>query len=220
MLPAFGIGTDDPREYEAAGVLQEERAGRTDEAVSLLRRLWSEDHVTHQGRYYRTTDVTITGGLGTDTVEFTGDYLVPSSSLTVNAEHIKVDSGITINVGTGASHDINFNAIYKDNGISLLGITTTTPVRTALLASGRFLTMVHESVLTFPVENPAFKRLPIQLPTTRRPVGIITLKNRTLTPVAQLFIDCAREVAKVHLGCPRFSHAYSIPSPGPTCTTA
>src|SRR5712671_296958 len=97
-------------------------------------------------------------------------------------------------------------------------ITTTTPVRTALLASGRFLTMVHESVLTFPVENPAFKRLPIQLPTTRRPVGIITLKNRTLTPVAQLFIDCAREVAKVHLGCPRFSHAYSIPSPGPTCT--
>jgi hypothetical protein len=27
-------------------------------------------------------------------------------------------------------------------------------------------------------------------------IGIITLKNRTLTPVAQLFIDCAREVAK------------------------
>ena len=28
------------------------------------------------------------------------------------------------------------------------------------------------------------------------PVGIVTLKNRTLSPVAQLFIDCAREVAK------------------------
>jgi hypothetical protein len=27
-------------------------------------------------------------------------------------------------------------------------------------------------------------------------VGIITLKNRTLSPVAQLFIDCTREVAK------------------------
>jgi len=26
--------------------------------------------------------------------------------------------------------------------------------------------------------------------------GIVTLKNRTLSPVAQLFIECAREVAK------------------------
>ena len=72
-----------------------------------------------------TNSLTINGGLGTDTVEFTGDYLVPNSSLTVNAEHIKVDSGVTINVGTG---DIKFNAVYKDNGISLLGITTTIPV--------------------------------------------------------------------------------------------
>ena len=32
---------------------------------------------------------------------------------------------MTINVGTG---DINLNAVYKDNGISLLGITTTIPV--------------------------------------------------------------------------------------------
>src|SRR5579883_1555072 len=59
MLPAFGIGTDDEREYEAAGVAKEERAGRTDEAVALMRRLWSEEHVTHHGRYYHTSDVTI-----------------------------------------------------------------------------------------------------------------------------------------------------------------
>jgi hypothetical protein len=30
----------------------------------------------------------------------------------------------------------------------------------------------------------------------RLPNGIVTLKNRTLSPVAQLFIDCAREIAK------------------------
>ncbi len=60
MLPAFGIGTDDPREYEAAGTAKEERAGRTDEAVALLRRLWSEEHVTHHGRFYNCSDVTIT----------------------------------------------------------------------------------------------------------------------------------------------------------------
>jgi hypothetical protein len=43
----------------------------------------------------------------------------------------------------------------------------------------------------------AIKALPIDLPNIQIPVGIITLKNRTLTPVAQLFIDCAREVAKL-----------------------
>ena len=75
-----------------------------------------------------TSSLTINGGLGTDTVEFTGDYLVPNSSLTVNAEHIKVDPGVTINVGTSSGNDITFNAVYKDNGLSLLGITTTIPV--------------------------------------------------------------------------------------------
>ncbi len=59
MLPAFGLGTDDEREYEAAGIAKSERAGRTDEAVGLLRRLWTEDHVSHVGHYYRLTDVTI-----------------------------------------------------------------------------------------------------------------------------------------------------------------
>lgn len=59
LLPAFGLGTDDAREQEATGTPKSERAGRTDEAASLLRRLWTEDHVTHQGRYYHVTDVTV-----------------------------------------------------------------------------------------------------------------------------------------------------------------
>src|SRR5215208_526393 len=75
-------------------------------------------------------------------------------------------------------------------------ITATVPVRSALLATGRFLTIIPSSVLKFSVNNPVLKRLSVELPTTERPVGIITLKNRTISPVAQLFIDCAREVAK------------------------
>lgn len=59
MLPAFGLGTDDAREQQATGVSKTERAGRTDEATALLRRLWTEDHVTHQGRYFHLTDVTV-----------------------------------------------------------------------------------------------------------------------------------------------------------------
>jgi DNA-binding transcriptional LysR family regulator len=75
-------------------------------------------------------------------------------------------------------------------------ITTSVPVRNALLASGRFLSIVPGSVFRFPASNPGLKRLPIDLSTTRTPVAVITLKNRTLSPVAQVFIECAREIAR------------------------
>ncbi len=59
LLPAVGLGGDDEREYEATGGRKQERGGRTDEAIGLLRRLWTEDHVTHHGKYYHLTDVSI-----------------------------------------------------------------------------------------------------------------------------------------------------------------
>lgn len=58
-LPAVGIGTEDVREYEACGTTRSERVGRTDEAVTIMRRLWSEDNVTHHGKYYTLNDVTV-----------------------------------------------------------------------------------------------------------------------------------------------------------------
>jgi DNA-binding transcriptional LysR family regulator len=75
-------------------------------------------------------------------------------------------------------------------------VTASVPVRNALLASGRFLSIVPGSVFRFPASKPGLKRLPIDLPTTRTPVAVITLKNRTLSPVAQVFIDCARKLVK------------------------
>ena len=74
--------------------------------------------------------------------------------------------------------------------------TSVTAARNALVATGRFVSMVQGSVMRFNLNNPAFKVLPIDLPTTRRPIGAITLKTRTLSPVARLFIDCAHGVAK------------------------
>jgi DNA-binding transcriptional LysR family regulator len=75
-------------------------------------------------------------------------------------------------------------------------VTSTLPVRSALLATGRFLSMVPRVVMRFPVGTQKLKSLPIDLPTTLRPLALITLKNRTLNPAAQLFIDFAREAAK------------------------
>jgi DNA-binding transcriptional LysR family regulator len=68
--------------------------------------------------------------------------------------------------------------------------------RIALVAKGRFLTIASETVLRFGGRERAIKVLPIDLATKPGAIGIITLKNRTLTPVAHLFIDCAREVGK------------------------
>jgi DNA-binding transcriptional LysR family regulator len=88
---------------------------------------------------------------------------------------------------------------FRANGLDIPSatvFTSVTPARNALLATGRFVSIVQGSVMRFNPDNPAFKVLPIDLPTTRRPVGIITLKNRTLSPAAQLFIDCAREIAR------------------------
>lgn len=66
--------------------------------------------------------------------------------------------------------------------------------RLKLVATGRFLTM-HTSVLKFS-KSPRITVLPVKLQHARAPVGVVTLKNRTLSPTAQLFIETAREVAK------------------------
>ena len=75
-------------------------------------------------------------------------------------------------------------------------VTDSPEVRISLLATGRFLTIFPASVLRFPTKRPEIKVLPVELPMARVPIGIVTLKNRTLSPVAQLFIEHAREVAK------------------------
>ena len=74
--------------------------------------------------------------------------------------------------------------------------TSVTAVRNALLATGRFLSIVQGSVVRFSLLAPQFKVLPVALPTTRRPIAVITLKGRTLNPSTRLFIDCARKIAQ------------------------
>jgi DNA-binding transcriptional LysR family regulator len=66
----------------------------------------------------------------------------------------------------------------------------------SLLATGRFVTILPSSALKFPTRRSEFKVLPVELPEIRVPNGIVTLKNRALSPVAQLFIEHARDVAK------------------------
>jgi DNA-binding transcriptional LysR family regulator len=69
-------------------------------------------------------------------------------------------------------------------------------VRISLVASGRFLTIFPMSLLRFSNRRSELKVLPLKLPHARVPIGIVTLKNRTLSPSAKLFIEHAREAAK------------------------
>lgn len=69
------------------------------------------------------------------------------------------------------------------------------PVILALVANG--LAIPPTSLVRFAGSALRLKVLPIKFPVPPSPVGIITLKRRTINPVAQLFIEHAREVAKL-----------------------
>jgi DNA-binding transcriptional LysR family regulator len=66
----------------------------------------------------------------------------------------------------------------------------------SLLRTGRYLTALPGSVLYYGALRSLVKLLPVEFPNQPRPIAVITLKHRTLSPIAQLFIDCAREIAK------------------------
>jgi DNA-binding transcriptional LysR family regulator len=74
-------------------------------------------------------------------------------------------------------------------------ISFSLPLHYHLLSTGRFLTMLPLSMLRFGKHLP-LKLLSVDIPKIPYPTAIITMKNRTLGPLAQLFIACARETAK------------------------
>jgi DNA-binding transcriptional LysR family regulator len=88
---------------------------------------------------------------------------------------------------------------FRGGGVDAPRATVSTDsarLNTYLLASGRFLTVFPESMILLSAKRVPFKVLAIDLPHPASPVVIITMKNRTLSPLAQLFIEHARDVAK------------------------
>lgn len=58
LLLAFGVGSE-PADYAACEVPTEQRGRRLDEAMRILRLLWTQDHVTFSGRCYHLENVTL-----------------------------------------------------------------------------------------------------------------------------------------------------------------
>jgi DNA-binding transcriptional LysR family regulator len=65
-----------------------------------------------------------------------------------------------------------------------------------LLNEAPLLAMMPRSVLVFAPARDTVKILPVKLPIKSRPVGIVTLRGRTLSPAARLFIQTVREVVR------------------------
>ena len=74
--------------------------------------------------------------------------------------------------------------------------TTSVHLRNFLGMSGRFIVALPASVLDLYTDLFGLKRLPIDVPMANIPHAIIRLRNRALSPAAELFMQCTREVAK------------------------
>jgi LysR family pca operon transcriptional activator len=89
--------------------------------------------------------------------------------------------------------------VFRANGLPPPRATVVTQsinMHNRLLATGRYLGVLPNFSLRLPGAHPSLKALPVELPGTRLPTGIITVKNRTLSPLAQLFLDRLRSIVK------------------------
>ena len=87
---------------------------------------------------------------------------------------------------------------FEDQGIGLpknLILSGSLNLRYSLLATGRYLTVMPSTVLKFCPGRGAVKALPVELPHWPIPTVVATLRHRALSPVAELFIERARELS-------------------------
>lgn len=68
-------------------------------------------------------------------------------------------------------------------------------LRNALLPRGHYISVLPGSLLRYGALRNMVKVLPVDFPAEPGPVGIITLKNRSLSPTANLFVEVAQQLA-------------------------
>jgi DNA-binding transcriptional LysR family regulator len=79
-------------------------------------------------------------------------------------------------------------------------LTVSLHLHLRLIQTGRWLGLIPASVVRFGGKPMHIKILPIKVPQPPAPVGFIRVKDRTLTPLAERFIEYARKVANSGVG--------------------
>jgi DNA-binding transcriptional LysR family regulator len=88
---------------------------------------------------------------------------------------------------------------FESRGLKMPKVVLTTfsvHLRNRLLATNEYVASIPRSLLAPNARMFGFKVLPIKLPVRDFPVAVVTLKNRTLSPVAELFIKHLRKLTK------------------------
>jgi DNA-binding transcriptional LysR family regulator len=75
-------------------------------------------------------------------------------------------------------------------------VTLSQQLRAQLIASGSYIVPFQSFSVQLLAGHCSIKVLPVDLPSQEAPIALITLKNRTLTPVVERFIEYVREAAK------------------------
>jgi DNA-binding transcriptional LysR family regulator len=93
--------------------------------------------------------------------------------------------------------------VFRMSGLeppSAMVLTVSLHLYMRLIETGRWLGLVPASVMRFGGKQMRLKVLPVNVSSSPAPVGLITLKGRTLTPLAERFIECTRKVINSDTG--------------------
>ena len=93
--------------------------------------------------------------------------------------------------------------LFQRNGVeapSATVLTVSLHLYMRLIETGRWLGLVPASVMRFGGKDMKLKVLSVRVSTPPSPVGLITVKDRTLTPLGERFIECTRRVANSNDG--------------------
>jgi DNA-binding transcriptional LysR family regulator len=89
--------------------------------------------------------------------------------------------------------------IFREHGLNYPRasiLTLSVQLTATMIATGRFVGLLPGSVARFSAKRVGLKILPVKVPTVLGSVVVITVKKRTPSPLAQIFISSARAVAK------------------------
>jgi DNA-binding transcriptional LysR family regulator len=88
--------------------------------------------------------------------------------------------------------------VFRRSGLEVPSarvLTVSLHLHMRLLETGNWLGLIPASVMRFGGKGMRLKVLPVKVSSPPAPVGFVTVKDRTLTPLAERFIECTREVA-------------------------
>ena len=92
--------------------------------------------------------------------------------------------------------------VFRNSGLeppSATVLTVSLHLYMRLIETGRWLGLVPASAMRMGGKGMRLKVLKIKTLSPPAPVGLVTVKDRTLTPLAERFIECTRKVVKLHM---------------------